>query len=226
MINKELSKEEMEYLLFNTKVIGRGFYGMVVELDDKTVFKIYYKDIINTLVHRNINNLDYDVSENIRIENKKIQAGKKEKTNTETMIDKINQLDKTKAASTIKGVGTYKGYLIGIFMENYKDYNKLEDIYLKLDKNNRDLVLLKVRETLSDLFKHGIIPLDIKDDNILVREIDLDVKLIDLDGVETRFKTEEYIKNNPDLKSVVVNGYKRMENSLTGRTIDFDMEDI
>ena len=44
MINISFSKEEIKKLLFESEVIGRGTYGLIVKYDEDTLLKIYYKD--------------------------------------------------------------------------------------------------------------------------------------------------------------------------------------
>ena len=61
MKTENLNKEELQNLLFKSKVIGQGTYGLIVEYDDNTLLKIYYKDIFETYNSRNIDKIDKDI---------------------------------------------------------------------------------------------------------------------------------------------------------------------
>lgn len=64
------------------------------------------------------------------------------------------------------------------------------------------------------MYKHGIIPRDIKEDNIMVRREDLDVKLIDLDDTETRYENEEYLEEFPYIKQEAIRTFENMKKRL------------
>lgn len=214
MINKELSKDDIKKLLYESKIIGHGTYGVIVEYDENTLLKIYYKDIFDTFYSKNIEKLDEEIESSIEIEAFMIESGIKSKTKLEDMKSNIEQLEKTKSKSLIKGTLTYKGFLIGIILENYREYDLLKNIFADLDENSQKKVISLAGILFGDLYKYGIIPRDIKEDNIMVRKNDLDVKLIDLDDIETRYEDEEYLKENSHIKKDAVEAFEKMKQRL------------
>ena len=214
MIKKELNKIEIGKLLFNSKIVGQGTYGLIVEYDDNTLIKIYYKDIFETYHNKDITKLDEEIILKNKVEKETLQLGIIKKNKLEEMKNKIKQLETTKSSGLIKGLATYNDCLIGVFLEYYKEYEKLSLIFDKLNKQQQEKVLKKSGRILGDLFKHGIFPRDIKEDNILVRKEDLDIKLIDLDDIETRYENKEYIKEFPYIKKEAVNQFIKMKTRL------------
>lgn len=210
VINKEFSKEEIEKLILEDKIIGQGTYGLVTQYDKDTLFKLYYKDIFLTYSSKNIENLDKEIENNIEIEQTMKDISKAFKTRVESITENIEQLKNTKSNDLIKGVATYKGYLIGVFLKYYREYVKLKDIFNQLNDKDKMLVMNKVSELIDDLYKNGVCPRDVKEDNIMVRINDLDIKLIDLDDRETRFDTYEYFEKKPHIKHGLVESYKKM----------------
>ena len=73
MKTENLNKEELQNLLFKSKVIGQGTYGLIVEYDDNTLLKIYYKDIFETYNSRNIDKIDKEINNRIEVENQMIK---------------------------------------------------------------------------------------------------------------------------------------------------------
>lgn len=210
MINKELSKEELSTLLFkNENQKHGGTYGIVTKYAENLLIKIYYKDIFDAYISKDISKIDKEIQDRIEIDELL-----KRKSNVSIMIDKIEQLKQTKSKDLIQGIATYNGYLIGIFLEEYKDYEVLGKVFPKLNEKEREKVLAISGELVEDLYRHGIIPRDIKEDNILVRKSDLDVKIIDLDDVETRYEDEEYLNEFPYIKAEANREFSSMKNRL------------
>lgn len=214
MIVRELSLEEMRKILFESRIIGQGTYGMVTKSEEGTLVKIYYKEIQNTYFSKDISKLDKEIEDNIKIEKQLKEMLPKKQTKLERMRTYTEQLEKTKSGSLIKGIATYKGYLIGVFLQEYKGYELLRDIFEKLGEEERKIVLSSTAMLLGDLYKHGIIPRDIKEDNIMVRKEDLDVKIIDLDDSETRYETEEYLEEFPHIKQEAIRTFENMKKRL------------
>lgn len=219
MIKKELSADEIRKLLFESRSIGKGTYGVVTRYNEGTLLKIYYKDIIETYLSRDISKLDKEVEDNIEAEKLMMEIKPETRTKLDVMICNIEQLEKTKSKSLIQGVATYKGYLLGVFLEDYEEYELLENIFTELNQREREIVLSSASASLGDLYKHGIIPRDIKEDSIMVRRCDLDVKLIDLDDTETRYEDEDYLKQFPHIKQGTVKAFNDMKKRLESRIV-------
>lgn len=214
MINKSLSKEEIKKLLFESEVIGQGTYGLIVKYDEDTLLKIYYKNIFHTFYSKNIEKLDGEINSRIETENEMIQMGLICKTRLEDMISRIQQLENTKSRGLIKGIAMYKECMIGVFLERYKNYDTLTNVFSDLQKADQKRVLDVTASLLVDLYKNGVAPLDIKEDNVMVRKKDLDVKLIDLDGNETRYEDKKYLDEFPYIKKDVINLFEKMKDRL------------
>ena len=211
---KSLNKEELQRLLFKSKVIAQGNYGLIVEYDDDTLLKIYYKDIFETYSSRNIDKLDKEINNRIEVENEMIEMRIIDKKQIETIEGKIQQLQQTQSRTLIKGTAIYQGYPIGVFLKNYKGYDKLRDIFANLHENQQRVILDKSASLFADLYKSGVIPRDIKEDNILVRKNDLDVKIIDLDDSETRYEEHDYLREYPHIRKDAVEAFEKMKTRL------------
>ena len=89
MKTENLNKEELQNLLFKSKVIGQGSYGLIVEYDDNTLLKIYYKDIFETYNSRNIAKIDEEINNRIEVENQMIKMKILDKKIIQRTINKI-----------------------------------------------------------------------------------------------------------------------------------------
>lgn len=189
----ELSDEDILKIVDNGNMIGDGVYGKVYEYDANTLIKFYYKDILHFFISKNIDDLNKDIDISIFVENEMLQLREDYITKKDRLISIINCLNRV-GCSLIKGIVLYRGYPIGVFLNYYKGYVNLDEALLKLNDKNRLVVMNKVKVFLSSLFDFGIYPLDLKESNILVNVKTLDVQFIDLDGEETRYEVDEYVK--------------------------------
>ena len=145
-----------------------------------------------------------------------------DKKRIQIIEEKIQQLQQTQSRTLIKGTAIYQGYPIGVFLENYKGYDKLGTVFLDLHENEQKLILDKSANLLADLYKNGIIPRDIKEDNILVRKNDLDVKLIDLDDIETRYEDQDYLQEYPYIRKDAAEAFEKMKKRLLKKEVVFE----
>ena len=150
------------------------------------------------------------INNRIEVENQMIKMKILDKKRIQIIEEKIQQLQQTQSRTLIKGTAIYQGYPIGVFLENYKGYDKLETVFLDLHENEQKLILDKSASLLADLYKNGIIPRDIKEDNILVRKNDLDVKLIDLDDIETRYEDQDYLQEYSYIRKDAAEAFEKM----------------
>ena len=163
----ELSKEKIiEFLSNKSKYYGRGAYGILVEYDESTLLKIYYKDVFNTYTNLDIKTLDEEINILLEVEKDMTDFNSK-------FIGKLQQLKtiqkalkKTKSNSLIKHIVTCNGYPIGVLLEKYKNYLKLSQVYKNLNNDEKIEVLRRVKELLFDLLENNIFPADIKENNI------------------------------------------------------------
>ena len=207
----ELSKEKIIKLLANKKnYYDNGAYGILINYDDTTLIKLYYKDIFGTYTTLNSETLDKEINILLEVDKEMNEFNLNYTSKLQHLKEIYKTLIKTKSNSLIKGIAMYKGYPIGILLEKYKNYIKLSQVYKNLNKQDKIQVLEKVKELMFDLFNNNIFPTDIKENNILINPDNLDIKLIDLDGHETRIETENYIKKYPHIKNYCINKFEQM----------------
>lgn len=108
------------------------------------------------------------------------------------------------------------------FLKIIKDMISWEPFFLDLHENEQKLILDKSASLLADLYKNGIIPRDIKEDNILVRKNDLDVKLIDLDDIETRYENQDYLQEYSYIRKDAAEAFEKMKKRLLNKEVVFE----
>ena len=203
----EINKENLMKLLKNKDItIGQGTYGLVKKIDDNTLLKIYYKKIYNTYKSLNEQTLDKEISNNKEIEEFIINPLHKEL--------RRKKLFKLYELSLINGIVLYEDYEIGVLLTYYKDYEELTDSFQKLSLNEKKETLSKIKIELENLMKNNIYPHDLKESNIMINLNNLDIKLIDLDGDETRYEDIEYVLQYPYIKNECIIRYTEMKKRL------------
>lgn len=212
----EINGDDLLRIVNNNKCIGSGVYGMVYEYDDTTLIKIYYKDIFNFLTSKNIDDLNKEVDINLYVENEMLEIRSDYVTKLDRLINISNCLNRADC-SLIKEIVLYHGYPIGILLNYYKGYVNLGEIFEKIGDQSKLIVINKVKSMLSRLFEYGVYPLDLKESNILVNCETLDVQFIDLDGGETRYEDEDYIKRFDYIKKDAIKSFEIMEQRLKAK---------
>lgn len=212
----ELKKEALIALLSDKEnYCGHGTYGILMNYNESTLIKIYYKDIFNTYITLDDDVLDKEINILLETEKQIKEIDSHYIDNLQHLKRIYTKLKRTKSNSLIKGIVTYKGYPVGVLLENYKGYLNFADVYRNLDAQAKIKVLKMAKELMLDLFNNNIFPTDIKENNILINPNNLDVKLIDLDGKETRIETKTYIKNYPHIRNNCINGFNEMSIRLS-----------
>lgn len=203
----EINKENLMKLLKNKDItIGQGTYGLVKKIDDNTLLKIYYKKIYNTYKSLNEQTLDKEISNN-----KEIADFIRNPVHEELRRKKLLKLYEL---SLINGIVLYEDYEIGVLLTYYKDYEELTDSFQKLSLNEKKETLSKIKIELENLMKNNIYPHDLKESNIMINLNNLDIKLIDLDGDETRYEDIEYVLQYPYIKNECIIRYTEMKKRL------------
>lgn len=199
----EINKENLMQLLKNKDItIGQGTYGLIKKVDDNTLLKIYYKKIYNTYKSLNEETLDKEISNNKEIE---------EIVKSQELVELRRQhLLKLYELSLIKGIVLYENYEIGVLLTYYKDYEELTDSFQKLSVSEKKETLSKIKIELENLMKNNIYPHDLKESNIMINLNNLDIKIIDLDGDETRYEDIEYVLQYPYIKNECIIRYNQM----------------
>lgn len=208
----EISSKDILRII-NGNCVGTGVYGMVYEYDDTTLIKFYYKEFFKFFTSRNINDLDNEVDINLFVENEMLELRDDYVTKLDRLLNVVNSLTKA-GCSLIKGIVMYRGYPVGILLNYYKDYSKLEEVFDKLDSQSKLVVMDRIKSILFHLFNCGIFPLDLKESNIMVNFKNLDVQFIDLDGDETRYEDDNYIAEFENIKKNALKSFELMEKRL------------
>lgn len=212
----DINGDDLLRIFNNNKCIGNGVYGMVYEYDDTTLIKIYYKDIFRFFTSKNIDDLNNEVDINLYVESEMLEIRSDYVTKLNRLVNIGNCLNRADC-SLMKGIVLYHGYPIGILLNYYKGYVNLGEIFEKLDGQSQLIVINKVKFMLFRLFEYGVYPLDLKESNVLVKPETLDVQFIDLDGLETRYEDEDYIKRFSYIKEDAIKSFEIMEQRLKAK---------
>lgn len=205
----EISKDKFLSYLLNPNPIFQGQFGKIV-LDNNKLYKIYYRDFIKTYINKDECFLDDEVNSLLEIE----KLTNFELRDPYKKLNELNRLARTKSASLISGVLSYKGLLVGIQMNYLKNYTTLKEISTRVEDSKLVIYLNKVYELVCNLLMENIVPTDVKEDNILVNEETKDVVLIDLDGSETIYGPDNYLIDFPYNLDIINNNFDKMVNRL------------
>ena len=188
----DINKKQFLTMLLNPKPYAQGQMGIITLIGDK-LYKIYYKDFSETYISKDKHKLDSEVSGKLALNKTKYYDYRK----PSKQLEKFERLSKTKSDDLITGVLSYKGLFVGIEMNYYEGYISLSKIASEIEEEELNKYISIIFDLANDLVMHNIIPQDIKEDNIIVNPKTKDVKLIDLDGYETIYGSENYIKEFP-----------------------------
>lgn len=213
---RELTKEQLMYLLINEKPFSQGQFGKLTLIGDK-LYKINYKQLIDTYLSKDESKLDEEVDSLLSIESI-INSGLYD---AEFHAKKFGRLKDTKMKDLITGVLAYKGLYVGVEMNYYNDYISLASARKMLDESSLNICLNHILEMIDDLLANNIVPKDIREDNILINTTTLDLVIVDLDGMETVYGPENYVQDYPYTKRTVMKKYEEMKNRVLG-TQEFD----
>lgn len=205
----EISKDKFLSYLLNPNPIFQGQFGKIV-LDNNKLYKIYYRDFIKTYINKDECFLDDEVNSLLEIE----KLTNFELRDPYKKLNELNRLARTKSASLITGVLSYKGLLVGIQMNYLKNYTTLKEISTRVEDSKLVIYLNKVYELVCNLLMENIVPTDVKEDNILINEETNDVVLIDLDGSETIYGPDNYLIDFPYNLDIINNNFDKMVNRL------------
>ncbi len=208
----EITKENVMALLFEGENIGMGTNGIIKEVNSTTLAKINYKEIIGTYLSRDSSKLDEEINTN-----KMAHEMLGETVVSEAEMQEQKKLQYLFKIGLLKGILMYNGYKIGVLLNYYKDYLKLTDVSHELSSDSLKFLMESIRSKLEELMQNGVFPRDLKEDNILVRQKDLDVVFIDLDDPETRFEEMDYILTHIYIKRDCLERYNQMKKRLCKR---------
>lgn len=217
----DVNKEQFLNFLLNSNPFFQGQFGIITLINGK-LYKIYYKDFIETYLTRDESKLDTEVD--YWLETEKItNFGLR---NPNKKLEELYKLLKTKPCNLISGVLSYKGLLVGIEMNYYEGYISLKTASKSVSKEELNQYLNNCYNLIIDLMLHNIVPRDIKEDNILVNITTGNVVLIDLDGVETIYGPDNYVNDYPHNKEIVEEKFNEMVYRLNNQHKNILMKKI
>jgi len=200
-------KKVIELMSDRDRIVGQGTYGLVTPYDYGSLIKIYYKLIFDAYYYSDEAKLIDEISIRKSIEQDEILIS----SDYREALDRENKkLEILESIGLVKAKVFCNDYLIGVLLNYYLHYNELIDIFHELSINERKIVLNKIKQYLYFLMSRNIYPGDIKENNILVRKEDLDIKFIDLDDQETRYEEKEYAERFPHIEQQCEEKYDKM----------------
>ena len=209
----DINKQQFLNLLLNSNPFSQGQFGIMTLINGK-LYKIYYKDFIETYLTKDENKLDMEVDSWLETE-KITNFGLR---NPYKRLKELHKLLKTNSCSLVTGILSYKGLLVGIEMNYYEGYISLEAASKDISKDKLYTYLNKCYNLINDLMTHNIVSKDIKEDNVLVNLTTSDVVLIDLDGNETTYGPDNYVNEYPYNKKVVKEKFNDMVYRLNNQS--------
>ncbi len=201
------SKKLIELMSEREKIIGQGTYGIVIPYDEETLIKIYYKQIFEGCYYLDETKLIEEIYSNKSVCDVMMQHN----TNYIDSLDRDNKkLEILEKIGLVKAKVFCNDYFIGLLLNYYLDYREVNDIFSDLSLDEKKIVLNRIKQYLYFLMSNNIYPADIKENNILIRKEDLDIKFIDLDDQETRYEEREYIERFPHIEKQCEDQYNSM----------------
>ena len=211
---KELTKEEVGNILFHLEEVDRGSFGVVKKVNSNTCIKIYYKDIFNTYAKKDINELDDEIDILISV----YKASGVDVNVQEIRENERKKLEYLYKIGLLKRILTYKGYMIGIEMQYYRDYLSLKEARYFLNKEDYQQILDRIRKKLDEFMANNIFPQDLSRNNILINIKTLDIIFVDLDDCYTRYENSDYLDKKPLVKKALIDRcntkYHEIEKSI------------
>ena len=207
-----LTKEQMLFLLLNPNPFDQGVYGILSEVGEY-LFKVNYKDFIETYISNNPDALDGEVDIWLKVE-KESNMGLR---NVEKQRDKFKRLESTKSSNLIVGVLSYRDLYVGTVLHNFKGYVTLAKADESISIEERNIYISKAYELANDLLAHDIVPKDLSENNVLVNLETGDVVLIDLDDGETTYGPEGYVDKYPHHRKTIESNVQDMIRRLNNR---------
>ena len=98
----DINKEQFLNLLLNSNPFSKGQFGIITLINSK-LYKIYYKDFIETYLTRDMSKLDIEVDSWLETE-KIINFGLR---NPNKRLKELHKLSETKSCNLVTGVLSY-----------------------------------------------------------------------------------------------------------------------
>ena len=189
MIILEMTPQEVQTIINGCKHLGNGCFGLVVKLDDDTLFKFNYKDFFDCFEMKDrkvqLNKLG-DISREIEIRKEIAQMlYDGDSTRVEHIKKMIARQDKIKLSTLTQGFVYCNGFCIGYVLKNHKNLKELYPYMvsrtLVLSQEEKEHIIQQIKERLDELLANYIYVLDFSLNNMLYDPKTRTVELIDFE---------------------------------------------
>lgn len=211
MIILEMTPSEVQTIINGCKHLGNGCFGLVVKLDEDTLFKFNYKDFFDCFEVKDRKvQLDKlgDISKEIEIRKEiadMLYGG--EPTRIEHIKKMIARQDNVKLTTLTQGLVYSNGFCVGYVLKNHKNHKELYPYMvsraLVLSQEEKEHIIKQIKTRLDELFENHIYILDFSLNNMLydpktrtVEIIDFEDSLYCLDKRDEAFEKEILNKFN------------------------------
>lgn len=189
MIILDMTPQEVQTIINGCKHLGNGCFGLVVKLDEDTLFKFNYKDFFDCFEQKDRKvQLDKlgDITREIEIRKDIAQIlYNGEPTKIQHIKKMIARQDKVKLSTLTQGLVYSNGFCIGYILKNHKN---MKDLYpymvsraLVLTQEEKEHIMKQIKERLDELFENHIYVLDFSLNNMLYDKQTRTVELIDFE---------------------------------------------
>ncbi len=184
-----MTPQEVQTIINGCKHLGNGCFGLVVKLDEDTLFKFNYKDFFDCFEQKDRKvQLDKlgDITREIEIRKDIAQIlYNGEPTRIEHIKKMIARQDKVKLSTLTQGLVYSNGFCVGYILKNHKN---MQDLYpymvsraLVLTQEEKEHIMKQIKERLDELFENHIYVLDFSLNNMLYDKQTRTVELIDFE---------------------------------------------
>jgi serine/threonine protein kinase len=187
-----LTEKDLNILTTKNEVRGSGSLGVLYEIPNDELIKLYYKDFVDEFIKRDYSTLHQTIE--ITKEVYQFLKYEPELNRIKKLIERQKYITMTQLPI---GVVTFESWLIGVILKYHGNCLNLGQYIEFISRNELISILKIVRSRIDELHKNYIYPTDIKENNILVNPNDKSIYLIDLDDLYTRVLDEydEYSYN-------------------------------
>lgn len=183
-----LTPEQLMNIVANNECVGRGTYGLVIKLDEDTLFKFKYKDLISVLNYENgkfsITNVN-DLIKILTLHRNVMKVMNGNGTNYEVTLVKglTERQPNVKKTSLTQGVVLCNGCVVGYLLKYHKN---MVNLYKYLTQNNieekeKKIILKTIKEKMNELIENGVYLRDFTTHNMMYNSETKDVQIIDFE---------------------------------------------
>jgi serine/threonine protein kinase len=199
-------KELIELMANKDNIVSQGSLGLLLPFNNE-LLKIYYKEIFNGFYYLDENKLINEIDTHKKVDQQMITMFPDYK---DTLIRERKKLKFLESIGLVKATVFCNEYMVGIMLNYYRDYIEVGNAFPQLSALEKKHIIDKMEQYLYFLLSNNIYPSDIKENNVMLRTSDFDIKFIDLDDQETRYEEREYIERFPYIEKDCIDKFKIM----------------